>query len=194
MIKYFYFYFYKLKILDGIFMKTKFVLLSTTILLVVLTLTILGQATYTVKANTDKKKHDMAAMMDKPTADVTVEGTHFQVWIMTHKQHKKMMKEMKGMKHDGMKMDKAMKEAMMAGTHHIMLEVTDAASGTKITTAKANVQIASTTKKNNSVDLMSMMNHYGGDLNLDEKGKYKIIVNVNVDGKTKTFEFQYKVK
>jgi hypothetical protein len=193
-------------------MKTKFVLLSTTILLIVLTLTILEQTTYTVKANTGMKKHDIAAMMDKPTADVTVEGTHMKVWVITQKQHKKMMKSMKhdgmmkkdssimmnknmkGMKHDGMDMDKAMKGAMMAGTHHIMLDVTDAAGGTNISTAKINAQIASPSKKNNTVELKSMMNHYGVALTLDEKGKYKIIVNVVVAGKTKTFEFQYKVK
>lgn len=110
-------------------MNTKNILLST-VLTITLTLPMLGQDTHSDKTKTDMKKHDMSKMMGKPTADATVEGLHMKVWIMTHKQHNKMMKgkmahmmmdeEMKGMKHDGMEMtdsSKEMKEHMKGMKH-----------------------------------------------------------------------------
>jgi hypothetical protein len=105
-----------------------------------------------------------------------------------------MNEDMKGMKHDGMKMDKATKEAMMAGTHHIMLDATDAANEKEITNATANALIVSPSMKHSSVDLKPMMSHFGCGLTLDEKGKYTITVSVNVNGVSKSKEFQYTVK
>jgi hypothetical protein len=40
---------------------------------------------------TGMKQHDMSKMMGKPTVNATVEGLHMKVWIMTQRQHKKMM-------------------------------------------------------------------------------------------------------
>lgn len=105
-----------------------------------------------------------------------------------------MGKDMRGMKHDGMEMDKETKEAMMSGTHHIMLDVTDATSGKEITNASAKVLIVSPSKKNSSVDLTSMMSHFGNGLALDEKGEYQLTVSVNVNGVSKTKQFQHTVK
>jgi len=105
-----------------------------------------------------------------------------------------MGKDMKGMKHGGMGMDKAMKDSMMAGTHHIALNVTDAALGKEIANASAKVLIVSPSKKNSSVDLKPMMSHFGGALTLDEKGEYLLTVSVNVGGVSKTTQFQYAVK
>lgn len=105
-----------------------------------------------------------------------------------------MGKDMKGMKHDDMKMDKATKEAMMAGTHHIMLDVTDATSGKAIANASARILIVSPAKKNSAVDLKPMMSHFGNGLTLDEKGEYQLTVSVNVNGVSKTKQFQYSVK
>jgi hypothetical protein len=103
-------------------------------------------------------------------------------------------KAMKEMKHDSMEMGKATKEAMMTGTHHIMLDVTDATSGKEIANASAKVLIVSPSEKESSVDLASVMTHFGGALKLDEKGDYKFTVSVNVDGVSKTTQFQYSVK
>ncbi len=205
-------------------MKIKYALLST-VLIVVLTLPMLGQNTHGDTTKSDMNHHHMLSMMGKPTVDTAVEGLNMKVWLMTQKQHKKMMKgkmgrmmmdkdmkgmkhdgmgmkdtsmtmneDMKGMKHDGMKMDKATKEAMMAGTHCIMLDITDAPSGKEIANASANVQIVSPSKKSSSVDLKPMMNHFGDGLILDEKGKYQFTVSVNLDGVSKTTQFQYTVK
>jgi len=184
-------------------MKTNYAFLST-VLAIALTLPMFGQGTNDDKTKTDMKKHDMSKMMGKPTVDATVEGLHMKVWLMTQKHHKKMMKEnmghmmmdkdMKGMKHDGMKMDKATKEAMMAGTHHIMLHVTDATSGKEIANATANVLIVSPSMKHSTVDLKPMMNHFGCGLTLDEKGKYTITASITINGISKSKEFQYTVK
>lgn len=171
------------------------------------------------------KKHDMVKMMGKPTVDATVEGVRMKVWLITQKQHKKMMKknmhhmmmdndmkgmkhedmnmhdtgmsmnkDMKGMKHDGMMMDKATKEAMMAGTHHIMLDIKDAANKKEITNVTAMVMIVSPSKMNTTVDLKAMMDHFGSGLELNEKGTYTLTVHIIVNGVSKMKEFQYTVK
>ena len=171
-------------------MKTQYALLSA-VLTIALTLPMVGQDTHNDTTKTTLKQPDMSSMMGKPTVDATVEGLHMKVWLMTQKQHKKMMKEMK---HDGMEMDKATKEAMMAGTHHIMLHVTNAASGKDIADASAKVLILSPSKKNSSVELMPMMSHFGDGLTLTEKGEYQFNVIVKVDGVPKATQFKYKVK
>jgi hypothetical protein len=181
-------------------------------LAVLLTLPILGQNTHCDTTKTDMKHHHISKMMGKPAVDATVEGLHMKVWLMTQKHHKKMMKEMKHngmrmkdtsmamddgmkkMKHDGMEMDKAMKEAMMAGTHCIMLNVTDVSSGKNIDDATAKVTIVSPSKMTSSFDLKSMMSHFGTGISLKEKGEYHFSVSVTVDGVSKTKDFEYTVK
>jgi hypothetical protein len=204
-------------------MKTNYAFLLT-VLTIALTLPMFGQETHADTTRSNMKHHDMSGMMGKTTADATVGGLHMKVWLMTQKQHKGMMKDKKGqmmmhgekegemggmgmkdtsmgmgkdmmgMKHEGMEMDKATKDAMMAGTHHIGLEVTDSVRGTVIATATANLQIESPSKKTSSVDLRPMMSHYGSGLTLDEMGQYNFTVNVIVGGVTKSTKFQYTVK
>jgi hypothetical protein len=204
-------------------MKTTNALLAT-VLAIALTLPVFGQETRDEKAGTEMRHRDMSSMLGKPTVDATVEGLHMKVWLMTQKQHKELMKgrmgqmmmrgeeggamgrmgmkdtsmgmgkEMKGMKHDGMGMNKAMMDSMMAGTHHIMLEVTDASLGKEIADASAKVLIVSPSKYNATVDLKPMRGHFGGALTLSEKGKYQIAVSVNVNGVSKTKEFEYSMK
>jgi len=171
-------------------MNIKYALLSTA-LTVVLTLPILGQDTHCDTTKIDMKHHHMSKMVGKPTVDATIEGLRMKVWLMTQKHHEKMMKEMK---HDGMEMDKATKEAMIAGTHCIMLNVTDASSGKKIDNATAKVTIVSPSKMTSSFDFKSMMSHFGIGISLKEKGEYQFSVNVTVDGVSKTKDFEYTVK
>lgn len=188
-------------------MKINYVLLPA-VLTIALTLPTFGQATGEPKPRTGMKHHDMSKTMDKPTVDATVEGLHLKVWLMTQKEHKAMMKEMKemkdtsmgmgkdmkGMKHDGMAMDKATKAAMMAGTHHMMLDLRDTGNEEGITNATAKVQVLSPSKKNSSVNLIPMKGHFGGAFTLKEKGAYRFTVNVEVGGVTKTTQFPYTVK
>jgi hypothetical protein len=209
--------------LKGCIMKTRYVFLSM-ILTIALTLPVLGEGTNADTTRADMKKHDMSSMMGKPTVDATVEGLHVKVWLMSQKEHKEMMKpkpammmkqgekegemggmgmkdtsmgmgsDMKGMTHDRMEMDKATKDAMMAGTHHIGLEVTDAANGKAIANASVSLLIESPSKKTSSVDLKPMMSHFGGGLTLDEKGEYRFTVNVTAAGVSRTTKFQYAVE
>jgi hypothetical protein len=184
-------------------MKIKYTLLST-VLAVFLTLPMFGQHKNDAMTKTGMKKHHASKTMGKPIVDATVEGLHMKVWIMTQKQHKKIMKgkigrmmpgkDMKEMKQDSLDMDKATKESMMAGTHYIMLEVTDSANGKEIANASAKLLIEFPSKKNWSADLKPIMNHFADGLSLDEKGKYQFTVIVKVDGVPKTTKFQYKMK
>jgi hypothetical protein len=207
-------------------MKTKYALLPA-VLIIVLALPVFGQHNHDDTTRTRMRKHAMSSMMGKPTVDATVEGLHIKVWLMTQKQHKKMMKgkmgqmmmhgekeiamgrmemkgtkdtsmtmgkDMKGMKQDSKGMNKAMMDSMMAGTHHIMLGVTDASLGKEIANASAKVLIVSPSKNNSTVDLKPMKGLFGGALTLDEKGEYQFTVSVDVNGVSKTKQFQYAVK
>jgi hypothetical protein len=181
-------------------MKTRSLLLLTA-LTVAFTLPSPGQHKHGDTTSTGMKPHDMSGMMGTPTADATVEGLHMKVWLMTQQQHKEMMNGkmgqmmMHGEKEGAMgRMDKTTKDAMMAGTHHIMLDVTDAATRKDIAHAGARVLVLSPSKKNLSVTLTPMMTHFGGGLTLDEHGAYQITVDVTVGGVSRTTKFQYTVK
>jgi hypothetical protein len=125
------------------------------------------------------------------------------------------VKEMKGLQHKGMVrkdtsittdndtvravqgsrgMTKAAVDSTTASTHYLVLEVTEIASGKDIAGASAKVLIESPSKKSSSVDLTSMMEHFGGALTLNEKGEYWFTVNVSFAGVTKTTQFQYAVE
>ena len=91
-------------------------------------------------------------------------------------------------------MTKAAVDSTTASTHYLVLNVTEIASGKGIAGASARVMIESPSKKSSSVDLKSMMEHFGSALTLDEKGEYHFTVNVSFGGVTKTTQFQYAVK
>ena len=175
-------------------MKIKFVFLSI-IIVATLTLPELAQQNQTDMSKPGMKMHDMSVIMGKPTAEATVDGLNMKVWLVTQEQHKKMMYEMgmSKMKDSSMKMDKAIKERMMVGTHHIMLVIKDTLSGNEIEKAIGLVLFVSPSGKSTSVDLKSMMNHFGGSLTLNEKGEYQIKVSVDVAGVTKSTQFKYIV-
>jgi hypothetical protein len=126
-----------------------------------------------------------------------------------------MVKEMKGLQHNGMvrkdtskttdidtveaiqatrSKTKAAVDSTTASTHYLVLDVTEIASGKGIAGASARLLIESPSKKSSSVDLKSMMEHFGSALTLDEKGEYRFTVNVSFGGVTKTTQFQYAVK
>ena len=204
-------------------MKTRYALFAAG-LTMALTLPVFGQEAPSDTARLLVKPHDMSAMMCKPTVDATFEGLHMKGWLVTQKQHKEMMKDNNGkmimpgekqsgvggvgmkdtsagigkdmvaMRPAGVGMDNTTKEAMMAGTYHIGLELTDAVKGTAIDNASVNLIIESPSKKTSSVDLKPMMSHYGRGLTLDEKGNYRFTVNITVAGVIKTTKFQYAVQ
>ena len=173
-------------------MKIKYVFLSI-VLAIAMTLPVFGQQDKAEMTKSDMKYHDMSGMMGKPTAETTVDGLHMKVWLMTQQDHKKLMGDM-GMKDPGMKMNKTMTNAMMAGTHHIMLVLRDKTSGEDISLTTANILIVSPSNKSTSVDLNPVKNHFAGALTLDETGKYQLKVNVIIGGVTRSTQFQYVVE
>ncbi len=105
-----------------------------------------------------------------------------------------MKKDSSSMKGEGMEMGNATKEAMMAGTHHMMVEVKNTVSGKETNAISAKVAIVSPTNKDASVDLkMPMGNHFGGGLTLDEKGEYQLTVSVLVGNVSKSLKLKYTI-
>ena len=173
-------------------MITKFTFFSA-VLAIAMIPPISGQYTQDSQIKPDMKQHDVSNMMGKPTVDATVEGLHMKIWLTTQEQGKAMLKvkpdQMKGMNDSSMAMD-----SKMIGTHHIVLGVTGDSLGKETANASAKVLIVSPSKKSSTVDLKPAKGFFGGDLTLDEKGEYEITVSVNVDGSSKSKEFQYAVK
>jgi hypothetical protein len=98
------------------------------------------------------------------------------------------------MKHDGKEMSMETMEAMMAGTHHVMVMATDIATKKAIDSASIKIAVASPSNNSSIVELKYMMNHFGGGLTLDEKGAYTLDVWVSGKEKTRTVSFNYEVK
>jgi hypothetical protein len=89
--------------------------------------------------------------------------------------------------------DKTAKKESMTGSHHIVLDVTEASSGEGIDDASAAISIVSPSEKELSVDLTPMMNHFGGVLTLDEAGEYEFTLIVSVNDVSETTQFRYTV-
>ncbi len=141
------------------------------------------------------ERRSISGIMGKPTFERSVEGTKVEVWLMTQDEHKKMMlghdQTDEGMNHD--KKD-GMMEAMMAGTHHVMVKATDVATEKAIDSASIKIAVTSPSKNSSMVELKNMMNHFGGGLTLDEKGAYTLDVWVSGKEKVRTVSFNYEVK
>jgi hypothetical protein len=150
-------------------------------------------------SKTEIKKRDMMKMMGATTFEATAQGLHFEVWLTSQEEHKKLMdgemgQRMMGMK-DKVKMDTATMKAMMAGTHHLMLHITNAANGLELDNINPKVDIETPSKQSSTVDLKAtLMNHFGSGITLDEKGDYKFTINLNDGDVLKTTHFVYSVK
>ncbi|MBI4535643.1 MAG: hypothetical protein HY708_05145 [Ignavibacteriae bacterium] len=99
-----------------------------------------------------------------------------------------------GMKHEGKGMNKETMAAMMAGTHHVMVKLTDASTKEEVADAKVAITLTTPSKKSSTVDLVGMMDHFGGGLSLEEKGAYQLDATVTVSEKPYTSRFSYEVK
>lgn len=83
---------------------------------------------------------------------------------------------------------------MTSGTHDIVLDATEIASGKEIAGASAKVLIEYPSKKSSTVELKRIMKHFGSALTLEEKGEYRFTVNYSFGGGARTTQFQYVVK
>ena len=184
--------------LEGIIMKTKYVLLST-VLLTFIAVAISGQTTRIVKTKTVKKENDISNVMGKPVYESTVDSLNTKVWIISQKVNTEMKstsigKTMGKMKDKNTVKDTEIKKAISSGTHYLIFDVTNILNKKEVADTSAKVEVVSPTKKITSVNLQPMMNHFGGGVSLDEKGEYLFTINLNVGTGYKTTQFQYKVK
>jgi hypothetical protein len=175
-------------------MKTKYVLLST-ILVIVLTITMFGQPTNNVKTETVIKKNDVANVMGKPVYQSTTDSLTTKVWIIRQKQIKEMMTtEMGKMKDKKMESDKTNKESIIAGNYCIILDVTNILNGKEFADTSAKVEVVSPSKKLSTANFIPMMNYFGGSVQLNEKGDYLFTINLNIGMGYKTTQFKYTLK
>lgn len=91
---------------------------------------------------------------------------------------------------------KAMAEAGMSTTHHLMINFTDAATGKPMASGVAAVKIIDPDgKKQEAVKMMSMELGFGADIALKQKGKYVFEVGTKLgNGEKRQFNFEYTVK
>lgn len=196
-------------------MKNKIIFFAF-ILVMALALPVFAQYTPDTIPKPVIKQQEKENMMGKPTFQATSGDLIFSIWITKQEDHKKMMMEMKengsgmdmkgmkdmSMKKDsgsmmgkGMEMDNATKEAMMAGTHHMMVEVKNSIDGKETNAISAKVEIVSPSNKNSSVDLkMPVTDHFGSGITLDEMGEYQLTVSVTVGDVAKTMKLKYTAR
>jgi hypothetical protein len=120
-----------------------------------------------------------------PTHEATTAGIKLKVWITIGTEQ---------IKENDMSSAKATKDASLAKTYHIMVELKNASSGKEATEATATLMIVSPAGKNTSVELKPMMKQFGNDFTLDEKGEYELTVNVNAGGVTSATPFKFTSK
>ena len=137
-----------------------------------------------------------------PTFATTTSGLDIKVWVMTQEEHRKMMENKNNQKPDNDKESvndygTASNQSMTSkssGTHHIKVEVMDAATGEVRNDLTASVEIKTPKNKSSRIDLRNMSDHYGSDLKLSEKGQYLFTINIDDNGVKKTTDFQYTVE
>lgn len=115
---------------------------------IIMTLPIFGQPLEVMNADPIVNGNNIASVMGKPVFELTVDSLNTKVWILTQRQYKKIMKtpigeKMGKMKGSNMKMDKATKEAVMAGTNYFIFDVTNITNGKEFADTSAKVEIVS---------------------------------------------------
>jgi hypothetical protein len=138
--------------------------------------------------------HNMEMMGDETTKEKKDSSRHDH---MMHGDMKDMDRGMmgKGMKHDMNGADhNKMMEAMMSGTHHAMVTLTDEKKGDPVDKKEIKMQLTAPSTKYSTVKLMPMMNHFGAGLVLDEKGSYKVNLVLGNGKEMKNVTFSYEVK
>jgi hypothetical protein len=158
-----------------------------------------GQDKSKAETKTITKQNDISNVLGTPIYESTIDSLNTKVWIVTQQKYKEMMKtktgEAMGEKKDtSMKMDKETKNEMVNGTHYFIFDVTNITNRKEVADTSAKVEIVSPSKKNSSVNLQPMMNHFGGGVLLDEKGEYLFTINLDIGTGYKTTQFMYKIK
>ncbi len=140
--------------------------------------------------------------LGKPTFTSTKAGIKAQVWLVSRAEHDRLSGRASGSEpqldspgkssgEGGYTMKKEEKTSMGGSSRYevAIVVLTDAMKNVPIDNAKADLSLTSPTKKTSEVSLSSMQGHYSGDINLTEKGSYKIGLKITHDGKTTTMTF-----
>ncbi len=123
-------------------------------------------------------------MIAKPIFETTNAGLQMKVWVSPIKEKWD----------DVMSQDVATTEELKDGTHHIMVELKDPESNKNVSGANVKLLILSPSNEKSTTDLKTMMDQYGGNLNLPEQGEYQINISVENNGVSSLTPFKYVVK
>lgn len=165
-------------------MKSRLAIIGTVITFA-LALPVFGQVNKEKAASADINKNVIEDTQVTPTFEATTAGIHLKVWITIRAEE---------IKENDMSSAKATKDATLAKTYHIMVELKNASNGKEATEATATLMVVSPLGKNSSVELKPMMKQFGSDFTLEEKGEYELTVNVNAGGVTSATPFKFTSK
>jgi hypothetical protein len=164
-------------------MKSKLIYLAVLVIALVISNPLQAQSGDTDKAS-GMGKRAVAEVMAKPAFEATNGGLHLKVWVMS---------VIKGLKDNEMAASEEYSDDENPGTHHVMVEVADAESGREVPGAMVKLLSVSPSGKKSTIVLETMLDQYGCNISLDEKGEYQLSVSVNSDGKSTLTPFKYKV-
>ncbi len=119
------------------------------------------------------------------TKEVVVEGVKVIFQIMKNEEHKKMLKEMK------------MKEDIEPGTtHNITVTLKDEKTQKEITDAQINMKVVDPKGKDQikALKYEGEMKSYDAYFNLQEKGKYQVMILFKTGEQKRTAGIHYEVK
>ncbi|MBP6672965.1 MAG: hypothetical protein KA247_07430 [Bacteroidetes bacterium] len=163
----------------------------------------------------EKKRHQQwTKMMGRPIINSTSSGLRVKVWLFPQAVHKKIMSKglgyllmggakdssggsvgtMKGLHGEEMKIDKTVMDALMGGTHHLMIVAADAATGNEFVSPTAQIKFIAPSSKETSIDLPLVMGHFAAGITLSERGKYRFFLEVTANGFTRDKKFTYVVR
>jgi hypothetical protein len=123
--------------------------------------------------------------MKMDTREVIVEGVKVTFQIMDNQEHKKMLKDMK------------MKEDIESGTtHNVTVTLKEEKTQKEITNAQVNMKVVDPKGKDQikSLKYESEMKSYDAYFNLNEKGKYQVMILFKVGEKKNSAGVYYEIK
>lgn len=164
-------------------MKSKLVIIGT-VLTFACAIPMFGQDMNKTLAKTDNKKSGMEDKAAKPTFEATTAGIQLKAWIMITAPEQKAT---------DMSSVKTASDGTKGSTYHVMVELKKA-DGKVLTDANASMMAVSPTGKNTSVELKPMMDQYGSDFMLNEKGEYELTIQWKVGNTPGSVPFKFEVK
>lgn len=157
---------------------------------------------------------DVATLLGSTRVDTTMDGLRIRLWVITQRRHREIMRERSGSISLGMGpvtdpnvpvpaldptkvntvMKPSTKKLMMAGTHHVLLNVADSVSGSEVVNTSATLLVRSPGGKRSLLELRRMMGHFGIGVSMAERGTYQLTIDVNANGISHVDAFTFTVE